>query len=166
MLTADGQRQLLAGEVAKLLNVGVQTLHFYEREGLIPAPPRTDAGYRLYPVPVVERLRFIKRAQALGLPLTEVREILLLADRGGSPCGRVQEALEQKLAEADRRLVELRRFRRELAILVKNAKTGYAERPAAQVCPIVEHADLPTRAERAGLVPVVRCVREVANEEH
>ena len=147
MLTADGQQQLLAGEVAKLLNVGVQTLHFYEREGLIPPVPRTDAGYRLYPAAVVDRLRFIKRAQALGLPLTEVREILSLADFGGSPCGRVQEALEQRLADADRRLVELRRFRRDLATLVTKAKTDYAKRPGAQVCPIVEHAVVTLRPE-------------------
>ena len=143
MVSANGTDQLLAGDVAKLLGVGVQTLHFYEREGLIPQVPRSPAGYRIYPSPVVERLRFIRQAQSLGLPLTEVKEILSLADRGGSPCGRVQDALEQKLAEVDRRLSELRGFRRHLAGLVKRAKTVYANSPGARVCPIVEHAHLP-----------------------
>ena len=155
----NGEREVLAGEVAKLLGVGVQTLHFYEREGLIPGVPRTPAGYRVYPDFIVERVRFIRQAQALGLPLVEVKEILSLADCGGSPCGRVQEALEKQLDEVDDRLRELRRFRRELALLVERAKSDYANRPGARVCPIVEHADGPrpipielftTRSERAG----------------
>lgn len=145
--TSPGQR-LLAGEVAKSLGVGVQTLHFYEREGLIPSPPRSESGYRLYTPELVERVRFIRKAQALGLPLGEIRDVLRLADEGTSPCGRVQRALADKLAEVDRRLEELQSFRHDLAALVGRAEDlgvpGTVHRPtrtgAAQVCAIVEDA--------------------------
>lgn len=149
MRIVDQQNGLLAGGVAKLLNVGVQTLHFYEREGLIPEPPRTESGYRLYAPDLVERVRFIKHAQGLGLPLSEVKEILSLAEDGGSPCGRVQAALTEKLAEVDRRLIELRRFRRDLADLVDWAGKDYATRSDARVCAIVESAT-PSRAIAVG----------------
>ena len=135
----------LAGGVAKALQIGVQTLHFYEREGLIPPPRRSESGYRLYTPELIERLRFIRQAQALGLPLGEIREILKLAARGASPCGRVQAALAAKLIEMDERLEEMRRFRDELAGLVGLASaTSGAARPM-RVCAIVEKA-APLRA--------------------
>ena len=140
---AREHRGLLAGDVAKHLNIGVQTLHFYEREGLLANVPRTDAGYRVYADSLVERVRFIKQAQALGLPLAEVKEILDLAETGGSPCGRVQAALSEKLLEVDQRILELRRFRRELARLVEQAEHDYATRDGARVCAIVELAEPP-----------------------
>ena len=135
------QQGLLAVDVAKRLSVGVQTLHFYEREGLLNDVPRTRAGYRVYPEALVERVRFIKQAQALGLPLAEVKQILSLAERGASPCGRVQEALAEKLVNVNQRLVELRRFRQDLARLIDNAPQDYATRGNARVCAIVENAE-------------------------
>lgn len=133
-------RGLLAGDVAKALGVGVQTLHYYEREGLIPPPPRSASGYRLYAPTVVERVGFIRKAQALGLRLDEIREVLDLAERGTSPCGRVQAALAQKLAEVDERLEELRRFRDELVALVADSPERNARADAAPLCAIVEDA--------------------------
>ena len=143
---------MLAGDAAKALGIGVQTLHYYEREGLIPAPPRSEAGYRLYTPELVERVRFIRKAQALGLPLGEVREILRLAETGASPCGRVQCALEAKLREVDRRLRELRDFRRELAALVARSGELGARGNDAQVCAIVEEAWVP-RADPTTITP-------------
>lgn len=130
---------LLAGEAARSLGLGVQTLHYYEREGLIPAPPRSTSGYRLYTPHIVERVAFIRKAQALGLPLDEIREVLALVAQGTSPCGRVERALAGKLAEVDRRLAELRSFRRELAALVARAGALRGS-GAAQLCAIVESA--------------------------
>jgi DNA-binding transcriptional MerR regulator len=131
---------LLVGEVASGLGVGVQTLHYYEREGLIPPPPRSEAGYRLYPPEMVERLRFIRQAQALGLSLAEIKEMLDLAKIGESPCGRVQAALAEKLAEVDRRLEQLQTFRNELAALIRRAPKLAERGEVAQVCAIVERA--------------------------
>lgn len=131
---------MLAGEAAEELGVGVQTLHFYEQQGLIPRPPRSASGYRLYTPEIVERVRFIRKAQALGFSLDEIKEILGLAKRGTSPCGRVQAALREKLGEVDRRLEELRGFRAELAALVEQAAELSAHESGAQVCSIVEEA--------------------------
>src|SRR6266545_2353602 len=114
-------RGMLAGEAAKVLGVGIQTLHFYEQQGLIPPPPRSEGGYRIYTPEIIERVRFIRKAQALGFSLDEVKEIFGLVRRGSSPCGRVQTKLAEKLEEVDRRLEELRGFRAELASLVNQA---------------------------------------------
>ena len=138
--TKPNHECLRAGQAAAELGVGVQTLHYYEREGLIPSPPRSAAGYRLFPPDLMERLRFIRRAQALGLSLAEVRETLDLAAIGESPCGRVQTALADKLAEVDRRLEQLEVFREQLAELVANApKLGEGASPG-NICAIVERA--------------------------
>ena len=131
---------MLAGEVAKTLGVGVQTLHFYEQERLIPHPPRSASGYRLYTPEIIERVRFIRKAQALGFSLDEIKEILALATKGTSPCGRVQAALAEKLDEVDKRLKELRGFRAELAALIKEAPKLSTHKAEAQVCSIVEES--------------------------
>lgn len=136
----SNQQEMLAGQAAKALGVGVQTLHFYERQGLIPRPPRSRSGYRLYTPEIVERVRFIRKAQALGFSLDEIKEIIGLARTGASPCGRVQAALKEKLCEVDRRLKELHDFRAELASLIAEAPRLGAKEPGAQVCSIVEEA--------------------------
>ena len=136
-------RGLLAGDVAKALGVGVQTLHYYEREGLIPPPARSESGYRLYTPELVARVSFIRRAQALGLPLDEIRDVLGLVEEGTSPCGRVETALAEKLAEVDRRLAELQKFRADLAALIVRCGDLAGQRAGAQICAIVEEAGGP-----------------------
>ncbi len=133
-------RGMLAGETAKELGVGIQTLHFYEGQKLIPRPPRTASGYRHYTPEIIERVRFIRKAQALGFSLDEIKEILGLAKKGTSPCGRVQAALAEKLREVDRRLEELRGFRAELASLIAQAPKLSRHEAEAQVCSIVEES--------------------------
>jgi len=141
---------MLAGNVAKSLGIGVQTLHYYEREGLIPAPARSESGYRLYSPELVERVQFIRKAQGLGLPLDEVKDVLRLAEQGSSPCGRVQAALADKLREVDERLRELRSFRNELANLIQEASSHGQN---GQVCAIVEEA-APLRSVHATTSPL------------
>jgi DNA-binding transcriptional MerR regulator len=134
---------MLAGGVARKLGIGVQTLHYYEREELIPPPPRTEGGYRIYDRELVERVSFIRKAQALGLPLGEIRDVLRLAEHGACPCGRVQRVLADKLADVDRRLRELRSFRRDLAALVGRSSELSAHSDDARICAIVEEATVP-----------------------
>jgi MerR family copper efflux transcriptional regulator len=131
-------KPLLVGEVARAVGVGVQTLHFYEREGLIPPPARSVSGYRLYNAREIDRIRFIRKAQALGLPLHEIRQVLALAARGTSPCRRVQAALAETLADVDRRLAELQCFRDALARLTESGLPPITGDAAAQICAIVE----------------------------
>ena len=88
----------------------------------------------------VERVRFIRKAQALGLPLEEVKEVLRLSQQGDCPCGHVHEALSAKLAEVDVRLRELRSFRQELAALVKRGAAPGAPQRKGAICAIVEES--------------------------
>ncbi len=138
--TEQWAERMLAGEAAKLLGVGIQTLHFYEQQGLIPHPPRSASGYRLYTPPLMERLHFIRKAQTLGFSLEEIKEIFDLAGKGTSPCGTVQKALAEKLQAVDRRLEELHSFRSELATLIRQAPKLSANEASGQVCAIVEEA--------------------------
>lgn len=147
------RQTVLAGDVAKTLGIGVQTLHYYEREGLIPAPGRSESGYRLYTPELVERVRFIRKAQALGLPLGEVKDILRLTEDGRSPCDRVQAALSEKLREVNVRLRELESFRDDLATLVEHAAGPRDDRASPHVCAIVEEA-MPLRRASAGDTPL------------
>lgn len=158
---------LLAGDVAKQLGVGVQTLHFYEREGLIPAPQRTSAGYRLYTPELVERIAFVRKAQALGLPLDDVKEIVRLAERGSCPCGHVRQSLSNKLADVDSRMHELQRFRRELAKLIERSGRRRARPGTANICSIVEQAPL-VQTDLLSVTPLARrpkARREEQSEE-
>lgn len=134
-------KPLLVGEVARAAGVGVQTLHYYEREGIIPPPSRTASGYRQYDAATIGHIRFVRKAQTLGLSLDEIKEVLALAARGTSPCGRVQSALAVKLADVDRRLRELQSFREELARLTAQAVVDEAS-PGRRgsICTIVETA--------------------------
>lgn len=99
---------LTRGGLAKRAGVHAETLRFYERQGLLPPPPRGRRGYRLYPRSSVERVRFIKRAQGLGFTLQEVRELLSCLESAESTCGDVRQRLERKLEELRRRMEDLR----------------------------------------------------------
>jgi MerR family copper efflux transcriptional regulator len=132
---------LLASQAARLLDVGVQTLYFYERERLIPPAPRTPAGYRLYTSELIDRVRFIRQAQALGLTLDQVRDVLDLVDHGATPCARVRAALDEQLEEIDRRIAELQQFRAELVTVTKQAAELAGRGTRAHACPIVERAN-------------------------
>jgi DNA-binding transcriptional MerR regulator len=134
---AEGQTMRI-GEVAAATGMSVEALRFYERRGLLGRPARTASGYRAYDAAVVERLAFIKRAQAIGFSLDEIAEILLMRGRGEAPCLEVREAARRKLAELDERLRELRRYRNELARTLDDwDERGMEE---GQFCGLIEHS--------------------------
>jgi DNA-binding transcriptional MerR regulator len=108
-------RRLKIGEVSKRSGVGIEALRFYEHQGLLGRPVRTESGYRLYDESVLEQLEFIKRAQALGFSLAEIARIVAESRAGQSPCAEVREIVRARLAELDERLAALNRYRRELA---------------------------------------------------
>jgi Hg(II)-responsive transcriptional regulator len=125
---------LTIGQVAKAAEVNPETLRYYEREGLLPAPPRTAAGYRQYGADAVRRVRFMKRAQALGFTLAEIGTLLeLRADRPAA-CGRVAAEAQQAMARIDGKIGELRRMRAALGSLVLACR---ASRTSAE-CPILD----------------------------
>lgn len=102
------------GELANAGGVSPDTLRYYEREGLIPVADRTPSGYRDYGPEALSDLRFIKKAQALGLRLSEVREILEISSGGQAPCAHVRSSVSNRLVEVEHRLKELRALRSTL----------------------------------------------------
>jgi len=106
------------GEVAKAAGIGIDAVRFYEREGLIPAPPRRPSGYREYAPETVVSLRFIKRAKELGFTLKEIGELLRLEASEGTTAADVREQAEAKLEDLEERIRALQRMRRTLRRLV------------------------------------------------
>ena len=102
------------GELAKTVGVTTDTIRYYEREGLLPSPERTPNGYRDYGPGVLDDLQFIKKAQALGLKLRDVREVLEISSGGKPPCEHVRATVSARLAEVEERVRELRALRATL----------------------------------------------------
>jgi MerR family copper efflux transcriptional regulator len=142
-------RGLRIGEVARRSGVGIEALRFYERRGLLGRPARTESNYRVYGESVLERLDFIRRAQAVGFTLDEIGEILAESADGRSPCRHVRELARRKLEELDARLAELRRHRADLARTL--AEWDERGEEAGHVCGLIEHSTLSTHAEHAGV---------------
>ena len=102
------------GELAKSAGVTPDTIRYYEREGLLPLADRTPSGYRDYGPEAFDDLQFIKKAQALGLKLGDIREVLEISSGGKAPCEHVRATVAGRLAEVDQRLKELRALRSTL----------------------------------------------------
>ena len=109
------------GEVAGRTGVPPKTIRFWEDQRLLPPPARTPAGYRDYGPAVLERLAFIRHAQAAGLTLDAIRQVLEVRDGGQPPCVHVTGLNAQRLAEVEARLAELARTRDQLAALAGRA---------------------------------------------
>src|SRR5262245_4379741 len=88
---------LKIGEVAQASGIGIETLRFYEKSGLLDRPSRTGSGYRIYDTEVLARLDFIKRAQVLGFSLDDVKRIIAEKSAGQSPCAEVREIVRRRL---------------------------------------------------------------------
>jgi MerR family copper efflux transcriptional regulator len=141
-------RGLRVGEVAEQSGVGVETLRFYERRGLLGRPRRTGANYSVYDEAVLARLAFIKRAQAVGFSLDEISEILSESAEGRPPCRHVREMARRKLSELDRRLAELRRYRTELARTLEDWDARGEQE--GNVCGLIEHSTVTVPEAAAG----------------
>lgn len=102
------------GALAKAARTLVETIRYYEREGLLPAPPRSDANYREYGGAELERLLLIRRCRSLDMSLDEVRELLRIHDEPGADCGEVNNLLDGHIAHVRTRISELQALAREL----------------------------------------------------
>jgi len=128
---------LTIGEVAKRSGIGLETVRFYERKGLIEEPPRTDSGYRQYPAAVVARLRFIKRAKELGFSLKEILELLSLRVDPDTTSADIKKRADLKILDIDQKISTLQKMKRALTKLSASC-TGSG--PASD-CPILEALD-------------------------
>ena len=109
------------GEIARLAGTPAKTIRFWEDQALLPRPARTPAGYRDYDPAIMDRLAFIRHAQAAGLTLEHIRQMLDIRDSGQPPCEHVTGLIAQRLGEVEARLAELSRARDQLIILSARA---------------------------------------------
>jgi DNA-binding transcriptional MerR regulator len=110
------------GELARRAGTSVKTIRYYDRIGVLRPEERSESGYRLYGEGALDRYRFVRAAQAVGLRLGEIREILGLRDRGETPCGFVVDLIGRRAAELDARIAELVALRDELHRLDRRAR--------------------------------------------
>ena len=115
---------LTIGQLAESSGVGIETLRFYEREGLIEPPARTRSGYRNYDPSAVTRLNFIRRAQALGFSLKEIRELINLHYRPDTDCSDIKDVAEAKLDAVQQKIADLEQMRDTLKNLIASCRGG------------------------------------------
>jgi len=112
------------GELGRLTDTKVETIRYYERIGLLPVPARTTGNYRAYGPEHLNRLSFIRRSRDLGFSLDQVRALLDLSDDRNRSCEAIDAIAKAHLAEVDRKIVDLRALRRELASMVDQCRCG------------------------------------------
>lgn len=108
---------LTIGKIAKGAGLGIETVRFYEKEGLIEPPARTESNYRLYPQRDIVRLRFIKRAKSLGFSLKEIKELLSLKHGAGASKAEVKEQTKAKIIDIEQKIRDLIRIKETLESL-------------------------------------------------
>lgn len=112
------------GDLARATGTKVETIRYYESEGLIPQPARSAANYRLYEQPHLDRLSFIRRSRDLGFTLDQVRTLLQLADDRRRDCAMIDTIATENLREVDRKIADLTALRRELASVIASCQGG------------------------------------------
>jgi MerR family transcriptional regulator, copper efflux regulator len=125
---------LKIGELAEQGQVNLQTIRYYEREGLLPKPPRLASGYRVFSPDAVRRVRFIKRAQELGFSLKEIKELLLIRIDPEQDCSGVRKLARAKVADIEQKIRTLQSMRKVLGKLA----TACPGRGPLSECPILE----------------------------
>lgn len=133
---------LTIGKVARGAGLAIDTVRYYEREGLLEKPARTTSGYRHYTTNVVARLRFIRQAKELGFTLHEIKELLSLKVAPGKSCADVKARTEAKIADVEQRIAQLNRIKRALAKLA----IACSGRGPTTECPILEALETPDRS--------------------
>jgi len=121
------------GRLAEQAGVNIDTIRYYERNGLLPAPQRRASGYREYALADIERLRFIRRSKALGFTLAEIGELLSLTVERSTDMRGIKRKADQRLEQVEFKIRELQRVRRGLKVLIA-ACPGHGELDA---CPIM-----------------------------
>ena len=135
-------------QLAREVGVSADTVRFYEREGLLPTPRRTAAGYRQYDAAMVDRMTFIQGATRLGLSLSDVRDLLAVRDTGVCPCEPAEQHLTKRLAELDAELERMMRLRAQMAEMLARIPSADCPPPSPGTwCP---PADPSTRSSAKG----------------
>jgi MerR family transcriptional regulator, copper efflux regulator len=126
------------GELAERAGISTKAIRYYEQVGILSPPDRTASGYRSYDEAALGRLGFVRAAQAVGLTLGEIRQVVAFRDQGQAPCAHVTELLHRHAADLDARIRELQRLRGELQQLAERAATLDPEQcPPERVCHVI-----------------------------
>ena len=134
------------GTLAQMSGVRRDTIRYYERTGLLPAPHRTAAGYRLYGDEDFERVHFIRTAQRMGFTLAEIGELLALRASDSARAADVLRVTQNKIKEGEARISELKAIKRALEDLAAQCPV---DAPASE-CPILAHLSMVGRSPRQG----------------
>ncbi|MBN1403867.1 MAG: heavy metal-responsive transcriptional regulator [Opitutales bacterium] len=131
----DGEANYTIGQLAKEANIGVETIRFYEREGLLPEPRRTHSNYRKYASGALDRLRFVRHAKDLGFTLEEIRRLLSLSENSHADAGTFHVLAEEKIRWIDERISQLQNMRDILSAAVDSCPGHGTDKSK---CPILE----------------------------
>jgi len=135
----ETEDELRIGEAAAQAGVEASAIRFYESNGVLPEPERSESGYRLYGEDQVDLIRFVRRARSLEIPLDDIRQIVELRTGGQAPCAVVRTVIAREAATIDARIAELEDLRQEMARLQELAEQIADDWPdGACVCHIVE----------------------------
>lgn len=124
---------LTIGETAQRSGCNIETVRYYERIGLVPKPPRSRGGHRLYGRDTVRRLGFIRRARELGFAIADIRALLGLVDRRTASCSQVKQIAERQLDAVQSRIDDLRRLERDLVGMI-----GKCSGRKIPDCPVID----------------------------
>ena len=137
------------GELAKQANCQVETVRYYEREGLLAAPSRSEGNYRLYQAQHLERLLFIRNCRTLDMTLDEVRSLLALMDDPQQSCAQVNQLIDEHIQHVQTRISNLQQLQQQLQVLRQRCSSGQG----VQQCGILQHLNttgvLSTQAEQS-----------------
>lgn len=117
-------KALTIGQLSRETGTKVETIRFYEKSGLLPEPARTDGNYRAYEASHLDRLRFIRRARALGFSLEQVRALLSLSDDRTRSCAAIDQIAKKHLVEIERKIADLLALRNELNRMIEQCGCG------------------------------------------
>ena len=134
------------GIVAMKIGLSVDAIRFYERNGLLPRPPRTEGGFRRYGDSDLETLAFVRRVQGLGFKLSEIQGLLRLRGNRLQPCAPVQRRLQEKLGEVQRKLSDLHKLEHELRLALRSCNRELHRRNAH--CPILRENSRKLESEK------------------
>lgn len=132
-LTKLRAEPMLIGELSTRTGVNIETIRYYERIGLIPAPPRKNGRRRIYDESHVRRLRFVRRGRGLEFALDDIRTLLALADRGEQACSETKEMTVRHLADVRGKIASLRKLERALREMTDACRPG-----RQSSCPILD----------------------------
>ena len=131
---------LTRGQLAKRAQINLETVRFYEQEGLLAAPSRTVSGYRKFEEGTVDRLAFVKRAKALGFSLAEIRELLAIQDGHAEACVEVRDLVQNKLAIVRDKRAELEKLETQLSAALQKCNHALKREGPKQnlkACPVL-----------------------------